>query len=44
MIIPTLAAAALAALKKKGFVTYIDDYGAGYTKLSDLKLFAPDIL
>lgn len=38
------AAAALAALKKKGFVTYIDDYGAGYTKLSDLKLFAPDIL
>lgn len=38
------AAAALTALKKKGFVTYIDDYGAGYTKLSDLKLFDPDIL
>lgn len=36
--------AAAAALKSKGFVIYIDDYGAGYTKLSDLKLFAPDIL
>lgn len=38
------AASALSALKKKGFVTYIDDYGAGYTKFSDLKLFSPDIL